>query len=163
MSVMLAMPVLDRLLEPIYPEPEQRYELRGFILHAIMTHDIDMPPLTIEAAIVAVADACDMTKGRSRYAFDTGTISIHSVGGLSIDRVMIERGRKKPVRISVEVSNSAGIFPVEEYLVPKINAGDVAQYIEATVITEPAESATDRRILYSVEMEGKRFVAYDHK
>jgi metal-dependent HD superfamily phosphatase/phosphodiesterase len=160
MSVVLAVPLLDRLLPLIYPDVEQCYEVRGFILHAITTHDIDVPPLTLEAAIVAVADACDMTKGRSRYAFDSGTINIHSVGGLSIERVTIARGQSKPVRIRVELSNSAGILPVEEYLVPKVNAGALAPYVEVVVSTEPAEGHSDQRILYTVEMQGKRFVAH---
>ncbi len=163
MSVILALPVLDRLLPSIYDEVEQRCELRAFILHAIRTHDIDIRPLTMEAAIVAVADACDMTKGRSRYAFDVGSISIHTVGGLSIERVVIERGQQKPVRVRVELSNSAGIFPVEEYLVPKVNAGEMAQYTEVLVTTEPVEGHADQRILYSVEMQGKRFVAIGPK
>lgn len=159
LGLILALPLLDRLLAEIYPEVEQRYELRGFILHAIHTHDIDVPPLTLEAAIVAVADACDMTKGRSRYAFDLGTINIHSVGGLSIERVTIAQGQSKPIRIRVELSNSAGIFPVEEYLVPKVNAGALAPYVEVVVSTDPLEGHNDQRILYTVEMQGKRFVA----
>ncbi len=159
LGLILALPLLDRLLVGVYPEAEQRYELRGFILHAIHTHDIDVPPLTLEAAIVAVADACDMTKGRSRYAFDLGTINIHSVGGLSIERVTIAQGQSKPIRIRVELSNSAGIFPVEEYLVPKVNAGELAPYVEVVVSTSPVESHSDQRILYTVEMQGKRFVA----
>src|SRR5215212_1432162 len=63
MSIVLAMPILERLLTPIYPNPEQKYELRAFILHAIRCHDIDVNPLTLEAAVVSVADACDCSKG----------------------------------------------------------------------------------------------------
>jgi metal-dependent HD superfamily phosphatase/phosphodiesterase len=159
MSVVLAIPILDRILAEFYPDVEQRIEIRGFVLHAIRTHDIDIRPLTIEAAIVAVADACDMTKGRSRYALDMGSISIHTIGGVSIERVVLEKGRKKPIRIRVDLVNSAGIFPVEEYLLPKINIGDLAQYCELVVSTEPQQSQTDQRIVYTVEMEGKRFVA----
>ncbi|MDQ5826246.1 MAG: HD domain-containing protein [Chloroflexota bacterium] len=159
MSVVLAIPILDRLLADFYPEIEQRIEIRGFILHAIRTHDIDVRPLTMEAAIVAVADACDMTKGRSRYALDMGSISIHTIGGVSIERVVMEKGRRKPIRIRVDMVNSAGIFPVEEYLLPKINAGELAPHCELIVTTEPEQSTTDQRIIYTVEMEGKRFVA----
>jgi hypothetical protein len=159
MSVVLAIPILDRILADFYPDVEQRIEIRGFVLHAIRTHDIDIRPLTIEAAIVAVADACDMTKGRSRYALDMGSISIHTIGGVSIERVVLEKGRKKPIRIRVDLVNSAGIFPVEEYLLPKINVGELAQYCELVVSTEPQQSQTDQRIVYTVEMEGKRFVA----
>ena len=159
MSVVLAIPILDRLLADFYPDIEQRIEIRGFILHAIRTHDIDIRPLTIEAAIVAVADACDMTKGRSRYALDMGSISIHTIGGVSIERVVLEKGRKKPIRIRVDMVNSAGIFPVEEYLLPKINVGELAHHCELVVTTEPQQSTTDQRIIHTVEMEGKRFIA----
>jgi metal-dependent HD superfamily phosphatase/phosphodiesterase len=159
MSVVLSMQVLERLLAPIYPDVEHRTELRAFILHAINAHDLDVSPLLMEAAIVAVADACDMTKGRSRFAFDTGSISIHTVGGVSVERVVLEQGVKKPIRIRVEISNSAGIFSVGEYLVPKVNAGDLANYTEVIVTTEPSESHSDQRILYTVEMQGKSFVA----
>ena len=159
MSAVLSINVLDRLLAQIYPEPEQVYELRAFILHAIRCHDIEVPPLTLEAAIVAVADACDCTKGRSRYAFDEGSISIHTVSGISVERVAIERGDQKPIRIRVELTNSAGIFVVGEYILPKINAGALAPYAELLVSTTPDEGHTDRRVLYAVEMQGKRFVA----
>lgn len=161
MSVVLSIPILERFLAPIYPDPEQRYEMRGFILHAIRTHDVDLKPLTLEAAIVAVADACDMTKARARYVFDSGSISIHTVGALSIERVQIERGQQKPLRVTVELNNSAGIFPVENYLVPKINSGDLAQHTEVSITTETDAGERDRRILYTVEMQGKRFVAVD--
>jgi metal-dependent HD superfamily phosphatase/phosphodiesterase len=55
--------------------------------------------------------------------------------------------------------NSAGIFPVEEYLLPKINVGELAQHCELVVSTEPQQSTTDQRIIHTVEMEGKRFIA----
>lgn len=159
MGVVLAIPILDRLLVPIYPDVEQRVELRAFILHAIRAHDIDLPPLTLEAAIVAVADACDMTKGRARYVFDVGEISIHTVGALAIERVQIGAGKSKPVAISVELSNSAGIFPIEQYVLPKVNAGALASLVEVRVTSSPEDSHSDQRIVYTVEMKGRKFVA----
>jgi metal-dependent HD superfamily phosphatase/phosphodiesterase len=158
-GVTLALPLLERLMPAFYPDIEQRIELRSFILHAIATHDITMRPITVEASAVCVADACDMTKGRARHVFDIGSISIHTVGALSIERVHIAKGRAKPVRVRVELSNSAGIFPVEEYLVPKINAGALNSDIEVEVTSQPTDVTTDQRILYTVEMEGRRFVA----
>jgi metal-dependent HD superfamily phosphatase/phosphodiesterase len=159
MGVVLSLGILERLLTDVYPDAEQRYELRAFILHAIRSHDATLAPLTLEASVVSVADACDMTKGRSRYALDMGAISIHTVGGVSIERVSIEKGRARPVLIRVELSNSAGIFPVEEYVVPKVNAGVLAGHTEVVVTTQPVDSQSDRRVLYTVEMQGKRFVA----
>jgi metal-dependent HD superfamily phosphatase/phosphodiesterase len=157
MGIVLVMPILERLLTPIYPEPEQKYELRAFILHAIRTHDIDVNPLTLEAAVVSVADACDCSKGRSRYAFDSGSISIHTVSGVAVERVMIERGQQKPVLIRVELSNAAGIFGVGEFLLPKINIGAMAPHTELVVTTEQGES--DELLLYTVELRGKTVVA----
>lgn len=159
MSVVLAIPILDRLLTNVYPDVEQRYEIRSFILHAIRTHDIDLRPLTLEASIVAVADACDMTKGRARYVFDVGEISIHTVGALAIERVQIGKGKAKPVAIAVELNNSAGIFPVEQYLLPKVNVGDLAPHVEVLVSSAPLDSHSDQRIVYTVEMKGRKFVS----
>jgi metal-dependent HD superfamily phosphatase/phosphodiesterase len=88
-----------------------------------------------------------------------GSISIHTIGGVSIERVSIEKGKVRPILITVELSNSAGIFPVEEYVVPKVNAGALAEHTEVVVTTQPAQSRTDRRVLYTVEMQGKKFVA----
>jgi metal-dependent HD superfamily phosphatase/phosphodiesterase len=158
-GITLALPLLDRLMPDFYSDVEQRIELRSFILHAIATHDITSKPLTVEASAVCVADACDMTKGRARHVFDIGSISIHTVGALSIERVHIGKGRAKPVRVRVELSNSAGIFPVEEYLVPKVNAGALDNDIEVEVTSQPSDVTTDQRILYTVEMQGRRFIA----
>lgn len=91
MGVGLARGLLDRLMPEIYPDVEQRVELRAFILHAIFSHDFDPPPLTFEAGVVAVADGTDVTKGRGRKAFDLGKVDTlrDSVSALAIDEVHI--------------------------------------------------------------------------
>jgi hypothetical protein len=66
--VTLALPILNRILEKIYPDPEQRTALRALILHGIYSHDLNPEPLTLEAGITAVADGTDITKGRGRKA-----------------------------------------------------------------------------------------------
>ena len=42
------------------------------LLHAILAHDFDPPPLTFEAGVVSVADGTDVTQGRGRKTFDLG-------------------------------------------------------------------------------------------
>jgi len=76
-SSYLAIPVLQRLLPQIYDDVENMTEVRGFILNAIYAHDADVPDLIMEAALVGIGDATDMTKGRGRLAFDLGSTSIH--------------------------------------------------------------------------------------
>jgi metal-dependent HD superfamily phosphatase/phosphodiesterase len=154
----LALPILDRLMPEIYKEVEKKTEIKGFILHAITTHDGEPPPLTTEAAIVCIADACDLTKGRGRLAFDLGNINIHTVSALAIDSLAILPGEKKPVRLTVFMNNSAGIFQVEEALASKINVGPLADQIELVATTRPFGRKYDRRILYEIKMEGRRFV-----
>lgn len=153
----LALSVLNRLMPKIYKEIEHWVELRGFILSSIYTHGGKPEPLTLEAGLVCVADACDMTKGRGRLAFDLGNINIHTVSALSIDDVYISKGKEKPVSIIVQMSNSAGIFQVQETLADKIHQARLDGYIDLVATTLPIESDKDKRIIFSIKMAGKSF------
>jgi len=151
-GVYLALPILGRMLPQIYPEVEKQVELRGFILHAIHCHGFDPPPLTIEAALVAVADGTDMTKGRGRLAFDLGNINIHTVSALSIDKVFIARGTERPIAITIQMSNSAGVFQVQETLAEKVLGGPLRDYISVVATTLPEDVPTDARIVHSISL-----------
>jgi metal-dependent HD superfamily phosphatase/phosphodiesterase len=157
-SVYLAVPILDRLMPPVYPDIEQRIELRGFILHAIHCHGTEPEPLTIEAGLVAVADATDMTKGRGRMAFDLGNINIHSVSALSIEQVAIGKGESTPIDITIVMSNSAGIFQVQEGLLHKVLHSPMNGRVNIAVTTTPEDVPTDQRIVHSLKMTGRNLV-----
>jgi hypothetical protein len=159
MGVVLARGLLDRLMPEIYPDVEQRIELRAFILHAIRAHDFDPPPLTFEAGVVAVADGTDVTKGRGRKAFDLGKVDIHSVSALAIDEVIIGPGESYPVEITVVMNNSAGIFQIEDTLTRKVVKGPVARWITVTAVTRPADSPNDSRIIERLTLKNGVFVA----
>jgi len=159
MGVGLAREMLDRLMPEIYSEVEQRIELRAFILHAILSHDFDPPPLTIEAGIVAVADGTDITKGRGRKAFDLGKVDIHYVSELAIDELLIAPGKQQPVEITVVMNNSAGIFQIEDTLTRKVVKGPLAQWITVTAVTRPADSPNDARIIERLTLKNGIFVA----
>ncbi len=156
-GVVLAMPILERLLTPIYSDVALRTKIRGFILHSINCHDLNPSPLTLEAGITAVADGTDITKGRGRKAFALGKVDIHSVGALAVDQVVISRGLHKPIEINVTMNNSAGIFQVEETLAKKVINSTIGKYINLTATTENG-SAQDDRIVHRVKLEGKGFV-----
>ena len=119
LSVVVALPILDRLLPEIYDDPGQRIAIRSFILSAMYSHHGTPRPLTIEAALVCIADSTDMTKGRGRVAFASGSITIHSVSALSIEKVEIRKGDEKPIGLVIHMSSPAGIFQVQEILAPK--------------------------------------------
>jgi hypothetical protein len=134
-SLFVAQPIIDRLLDGLYPIGP-RTILRSEILHAIIAHRADGRPMTLEAGIVRVADALDMTKGRSRIGFEAGVVNIHSISAASIEQVDILEGGSKPLHIDVRMSNSAGIFQIDELLKDKLRGSGLEAYVEVAAAVE---------------------------
>ena len=129
-SLFVAQPKLRELLADIYDVGTASI-LRSEVLHAIIGHRSGGRPMTLEAGIVRVADALDMAKGRSRISMGIeGTMSIHSISAAAIEAVHIEAGEQKPVRIRVEMSNSAGIFQLDQLFREKLNGSGLEPYVE---------------------------------
>jgi metal-dependent HD superfamily phosphatase/phosphodiesterase len=140
-TVFLATPILDRILAKVYPQDRHKQvHIRGHIQHAIYTHDIAAPPLTVEAGIVGIADALDMTKGRARIPFESGSVNIHSASAMAIERVQIRKGAEKTVRIDVTMNNASGIFQIQELLEKKVRSSPaLIEHIELYAIMSPNE------------------------
>lgn len=133
-SLFVAQPIIDRLLDGIYATAP-RAIMRSEILHAIISHRAGGKPLTIEAGIVRIADALDMTKGRSRIAFEGGNVNIHSVSAAAIDQVEIAPGEAKAIRIRILMNNSAGVFQVDELMKDKLHGSGLENYVEVEATT----------------------------
>ena len=129
LSLVLAAPLIDRLLDPIY-DPRGIALVKGEVLHAIYAHQREIRTLTIEAGVVKVADALDMESGRARIPFEIGGPTIHSVSAMAIKKVRLERGAERPIKISIEMSNSAGIFQLDSLLREKLENSTIAPYVE---------------------------------
>jgi len=144
-SLVLAVPIIDRLLEGIY-EGEEKTIVKAETLHAIFSHRANIIPLTIEAGIVKIADALDMEEGRARIPFKIGKVNIHSVSALAIKEVNVMEGDKKPLKIRIKMRNSAGIFQVDELLKNKIETSGIKDLIEvvAEVIGNEEEKIVER-------------------
>jgi hypothetical protein len=127
-SALLASGFIEKYLQQIYSE-EERTIICSEVLHALVSHEEPRKPLTIEAGIVRIADALDMEKGRARIPFQAGKVDIHSVSALSIERVDIQEGDKTPVTIKITMSNSAGVFQIDELLRPRIENSGIRNYI----------------------------------
>ncbi|KUK71462.1 MAG: Metal dependent phosphohydrolase [Methanomicrobiales archaeon 53_19] len=163
-SIPLAHAVLSRLLPSIYPNIGERTEILSFILSAIYTHHAEPLPLTKEAAMVCIGDSSDMTKGRGRMAFDAGSITIHTVSALSIERVDIVSGRERPVEIQIMMSNSAGIYQVQEILGRKVAVGPLKDYVDVIALVEPGEG--EERILEGITIRSGKCLPFrreDHR
>ncbi len=136
---------LREYLEELYPPPEATI-VRSEILHAIIAHRSGGEPLTLEAGAVRIADALDIAKGRSRIPFESGSISIHSVSAAAIDAVRIEPGSKKPIRIVIEMCNSAGVFQLDELFRKKLIGSGLEPHVEleAQVLGEGEKRLVER-------------------
>jgi metal-dependent HD superfamily phosphatase/phosphodiesterase len=147
-SLFLARGKLPAFLEGLY-DVRERTIMMSEILHAMIAHRWDVRCLTLEAGVLKVADALDMTEGRSRIPFEAGSTSIHSVSAAAITNVELKRGEERPIRVEITMSNSAGVFQVDELLKRKLKNSSIASYVEvmARVAGEGAEGEAERRLL----------------
>jgi hypothetical protein len=106
-SVSLAIRFLNKYLPQIYQDEVKRTVITSEVLHSIMGHSKEESPLTLEAGIVRVADALDMEQGRARIPFESGSVTIHSVSALAIEKVRISEGEDKPILVKIDMSNSS--------------------------------------------------------
>lgn len=148
-SLILAEPEGRRLLAGIYDEPELT-TVMSEMLHAVIAHRWDVRCLTLEAGVVKVADALDITKGRSRIPFEAGSTNIHSVSAAAIDDVQIGPSEDVPVCIEIRMSNSAGIFQIDELLKRKLHNSTIAQYVQ---VLARIEGETEKTLVPFYSME----------
>ncbi|MFC1892360.1 HD domain-containing protein [Thermodesulfobacteriota bacterium] len=147
-SLFIAFRKARELLEGIYEDPDLT-TMVSETLHAIVAHDANEKCLTIEAGVVKIADATDMTEGRSRIPFDAGELNIHSVSAQAVDDVNIIKGENKPVCIEIKLTNSAGIFQIDELLKNKLKYSPLEQFVE---VTAQIEGETERKLFKSYSM-----------
>ena len=139
-SAIIALEFLERCLTPVY-SVEERAIISSEVLHSIVAHEQLNHPLTVEAGIVSIADALDMEAGRARIPFESGKVDIHAVSALSIEKVAIIEGGKKPITIKITMSNSAGVFQIDELLKPRIEDSGLQEYFHVVAeITGEKES-----------------------
>lgn len=136
-SFVLAERMIDRILQTVFPGQEhlaRRITIKSVTMEAILGHMGHHTISSLEAGITLVADGCDMEKGRSRIPLlinqESRVGDIHKYSSSSVERVTIERGQEKPLKITVEMTASVGFFQVEEVLIGKISASTIKPYIE---------------------------------
>lgn len=113
-------------------------------LHAIISHRSGGRPATVEAGIVRIADALDMSSGRSRIPFEAGKVNIHSLSAYAVEGIEIREGTDRPVLINISMNNSAGIFQVDELLKEKMDHSGIEKYFE---IKASVAGKTEKKLL----------------
>jgi uncharacterized protein len=141
-SLILANGILHRILD--FLSIEERTIVISETLHAIIAHRSGGTPYTTEAGIVRVADALDMSEGRSRIPYQAGKIDIHAVSAAAIDKVEILDGTEKPIQINIWMNNIAGIFQVDELLRKKLLGSGIEKYVKVSAYLNEGE---DKRLI----------------
>lgn len=142
-SLFVARDRMRVLLDGIYDE-RTKTVIISEVLHTITSHRSGGRPLTLEAGVVRIADALDMAKGRSRIPFEAGSLSIHSVSAAAIEAVHIDEGVDRPVKLRIEMSNSAGVFQLDQLLRSKLKGSGIEEYIEVEAVLE---GDTEKRLV----------------
>ena len=142
-SLFVAQPILEEILAEVYKPPVDTI-VRSEVLHAIISHRSGGTPLTVEGGVLRIADALDMAQGRSRIPFTAGSTSIHAVSAAAIEGVHIEACDSHPVRIRIEMSNSAGVFQIDELLRRKLKGSGLEQHV---VVEAVIEGETEKRLV----------------
>lgn len=147
-SLFIAKGKLDEILMQVYDRRTSTI-MRSEVLHAIIAHRSGGVPLTLEAGVVRVADALDMAKGRSRIPFEAGSLSIHSISAQAIESVHIEKGEKHPIRLRIDMINSAGVFQLDQLFREKLKGSGLEKYIE---VEGKMEGETEKRIFHEFRL-----------
>lgn len=146
-SLILGYPKARALLSGLYEEPVLT-TLTSEVLHAVIAHRGEERCLTLEAGVLKVADALDMTEGRSRIPFESGEVNIHAVSAMAVSDVSIRRGEERPVQVDIKMNNSSGIFQVDELLKRKLMNSSLAPYVEVFAHIEgEGEGERERRLV----------------
>lgn len=128
-SLFIARDFLKEIL--IFMPIEEQTVVISETLHAIISHSHGSAgqTSTIEGGIVRIADALDMSKGRSRIPYQMGQIDIHSVSANAIESVTVSEGIEKPLEIKIVMTTEAGVFQVDDFIEEKLGVSGLAKYV----------------------------------
>jgi metal-dependent HD superfamily phosphatase/phosphodiesterase len=90
-----------------------------------------------------------MEQGRSRIAFERGRIGIHSLSAAAIEEVEITDGAK-PIRISIRMNNSSGIYQVDGLLKAKLVGSGLEPYVE---VIAHIDTEAEKRLVPLYELD----------
>lgn len=137
-SAAMADRMFDRYLPKLFPDDiASQVMVRTLAREIIIGHMGNEKVFSVEAGALLVADGTDMTSGRSRLVGmlhkDPAVGDMHKISADACTAVRIEQGENKPVAISISMDDYAGIFQVEQVLMPKVDASPIKGYLEINV------------------------------
>lgn len=138
-SLHLGRDLIIRYLARAYPDNLLKQTLVRALIHEIVIGHMGYDKVfSIEAGVLLVGDGTDMTRGRAKRTKELSTRPVlgdmHRHSAHAITSVEIRTGDALPAHIAITMNDYAGIFQVEEVLIPKISVSPIRQHIEVTVI-----------------------------
>ena len=136
-SGIISYSIIEKILSQLLPEDYNILRLtiiRSIAMEGIIGHMATHPIHSIEAGLILIADGCDMTKGRARIPLEIPSKpaegDIHKYSANSIEKVKIEHGYERPLKIEIHMKTEVGFFQVEEVLIPKIQSSPAKSLLE---------------------------------
>ena len=136
-SGIISYSIIEKVLSQLLPENSnilRRTIIRSIAMEGIIGHMATHPIHSIEAGIILISDGCDMTKGRARIPLEIPSKptegDIHKYSANSIEKVKIEQGDDRPLKIEIHMKAEVGFFQVEEVLIPKIQSSPAKNLLE---------------------------------
>jgi metal-dependent HD superfamily phosphatase/phosphodiesterase len=123
------------LLDGIY-EARERAVVCAEALHAVVAQEANVDCLTLEAGVLKLADALDVTKGRARLSAEAGRRLGSANSAPVVDEVMIQRSKTPPVRVVLRLSRAQGLPAVEALLQSKLERVPFAGLVEMVARVE---------------------------
>jgi len=131
-SLPLARLKAKELLAGLYGVREQTI-IVSEVLHAIAAHHGQTRCLTLEAGILKLADALDMTAGRVRPLTTTQPVNNSDS---PVTEVLIKKGTDKPIRVEMHLSRATDQAHLEEAVILRLQGSPLFALVE--VVTETA-------------------------
>lgn len=98
---------------------------------------------SVEAGSVMIGDGADCTRGRAQIPVLLSKHpmlgDIHRFSASAITDVRLVKGKRKPVRVEVDMTTSAGLFQVEEVLMAKTKISPIMNYVEIAAYLDGKE------------------------
>jgi metal-dependent HD superfamily phosphatase/phosphodiesterase len=142
-SMQMADSILDKHLSNVYDDEGQRWMIKCLVNECIIGHMGNYRIHSVEAGCVMIGDGADCTRGRAQIPVLLSKHpmlgDIHRFSASAITEVRIIKGQRKPVRIEVEMTGSAGLFQVEEVLIGKAKVSPIMNFLEVAAYLEGKE------------------------
>lgn len=130
------------LLAPLYPVRE-RTILLAAALHAIGAQPAGAACHTLEAAVLRLADALDLAKGRVRLTSD----ALRGLPlGAPVEEVNIHRAKDTPVQVVIHLSAEASIGAIESLLQHRLRGASLAGQVMIAARVDGVDNGRPREL-----------------